>query len=157
MESKGNENLVAVPPITKYSLLTVGNTTYKTVVVVLFFCHSAQGRPSDGEFRLVNHLMRNYQWEKQILLTQNRTKRVIVTFDMAFSQLVDLVSNSILFLTSFKIVKIQMWEFSLASMWEKLYRKVLLCSSFPLSGRIHIHRIEMSNHLRSCAIQSTAT
>ena len=45
--------------------------------------------------RLVHRLMMNYQEEKQILPEPNGSKPVIVTFDMAFSQLVDLVSNSI--------------------------------------------------------------
>lgn len=36
--------------------------------------------------------MTNYQEEKQILPAPNGSEPVIVTFDMAFSQLVDLVS-----------------------------------------------------------------
>lgn len=54
----------------------------------------AQEAPEDAELRLLHHLMENYLQEKQILPTQNRSEPVIVTFDMAFSQLVDLVSNS---------------------------------------------------------------
>lgn len=56
---------------------------------------SAQENRQDAEFRLVRHLMNHYHQEKQILPVQNRSKPVVVTFDMAFSQLVDLVSNSI--------------------------------------------------------------
>ncbi|CAH3034470.1 unnamed protein product, partial [Pocillopora meandrina] len=54
----------------------------------------AQEAPEDAELRLLHHLMENYLQEKQILPTQNRSEPVIVTFDMAFSQLVDLFWNN---------------------------------------------------------------
>jgi len=53
----------------------------------------AQEKQQDAKVRLVHRLMMNYQEEKQILPVPNGSKPVIVTFDMAFSQLVDLVSN----------------------------------------------------------------
>ena len=37
--------------------------------------------------------MKNYDIKRQILPTNNRSKAVVVTFDMAFSLLVDLVSR----------------------------------------------------------------
>lgn len=54
---------------------------------------SAQEKQQDANVRLVHRLMMNYQEEKQILPAPNGSKPVIVTFDMAFSQLVDLVGN----------------------------------------------------------------
>ena len=60
----------------------------------LFFAIPAQeNRTDDAESRLINHLMKNYDMKRQILPTNNRSKAVVVTFDMAFSLLVDLVSR----------------------------------------------------------------
>ena len=59
----------------------------------LFFAIPAQENCNDAESRLINLLMKNYLKKGQILPTNNRSKAVVVTFDMAFSQLVDLVSR----------------------------------------------------------------
>ncbi|KAL9987428.1 hypothetical protein ACROYT_G001732 [Oculina patagonica] len=53
----------------------------------------AKEKRQDAELRLVRRLMKNYHQEKQILPAQNRSNPVVVTFDMAFSQLVDLDSK----------------------------------------------------------------
>ena len=52
-----------------------------------------ENRTDEAESRLINHLMKNYDMKRQILPTNNRSKAVVVTFDMAFSLLVDLVST----------------------------------------------------------------
>ena len=63
------------------------------ICLFLFFAIPAQENRNDAESRLINHLMKNYLKKRQILPTNNRSKAVVVTFDMAFSQLVDLVSR----------------------------------------------------------------
>ena len=63
------------------------------ICLFLFFAIPAQENRDDAESRLINHLMKNYPKKRQILPTNNRSKAVVVTFDMAFSQLVDLVSR----------------------------------------------------------------
>ena len=64
------------------------------ICLLLFFAIPAQeNRTDDAESRLINHLMKNYEIKRQILPTNNRSKAVVVTFDMAFSLLVDLVSR----------------------------------------------------------------
>ena len=73
-----------------WSLVLQKNDIY----LLLFFAIPAQeNRTDDAESRLVNHLMKNYDMKRQILPTNNRSKAVVVTFDMAFSLLVDLVSR----------------------------------------------------------------
>ena len=59
----------------------------------LYIALSAQEDRKDAELRLLNRLMKNYLQKSQILPMHNRTKPVVVTFDMAFSQLVDLVGT----------------------------------------------------------------
>ncbi|KAM7450877.1 hypothetical protein ABFA07_001565 [Porites harrisoni] len=57
------------------------------------FLTAQENRTDDAESRLINNLMKNYDIKRQILPTNNRSKAVVVTFDMAFSLLVDLDSK----------------------------------------------------------------
>ena len=80
------------------------STVVKITSLTLKNFPSAQESRQDAELKLVHHLMKHYHQEKQILPVQNRSKPVVVTFDMAFSQLVDLVSNSISLVKLFPFV-----------------------------------------------------